>query len=75
METSASEVRPGHLIGGARVLWARPIPDYTWVCMAVVAAHGGDDAGLHWYRPDDLVDVGGAGVDEAGSPAPGVWSR
>lgn len=52
------QVRPGHRISGAKVLWARPVPDYTWVCVAVETGEQADaDPGFRWYRPDDRIWV------------------
>jgi len=35
MELRADQVRAGHRIGGARVMWARPLPDYSAVVVAL----------------------------------------
>lgn len=60
MELCAEQVRAGHRINGAAVLWARPIPDYSWLCVAVEAAEpGGADVDYQWFRPGDLVTVDG----------------
>lgn len=40
------------------MLWARPVPDYTWVCVAVETGEQADaDPGFRWYRPDDRIWV------------------
>ena len=62
MRVTADRVRAGHRINGAQVLWARPVPDYTLVCVAVEAT---DDytsepipgGAFLWYRPEEMVEV------------------
>jgi hypothetical protein len=61
MELRADRVRVGHSIGGARVIWARPLPDGRSLVIALQASRGNaavaSPARIRVYRVDDLVEV------------------
>jgi hypothetical protein len=59
MELIADKLRAGHSIDGAKVVWARPLPDGRSLVVALAATEGAD-GGAAWmrvYRVDDVIDV------------------
>jgi hypothetical protein len=61
MEITADRVRVGHSIDGARVVWARPLPDGRSLVIAVQEPEGSPGADrparMRVYRMDDVIVV------------------
>ena len=76
MELRADQVRAGHRIRGVRVMWARPLPDYTEVAIGLdqdaERVPGARSDHTLWLRPGTLVTVDDT---DAVSPATASMSR
>jgi hypothetical protein len=61
MELRADQVRAGHRIDGARVMWARPLPDYSAVVVGLdpeaARVPGAHSDHTLWLHPSALVCV------------------
>jgi hypothetical protein len=56
VQVRAADVRPGQLVEGVLVLWVRPLPDHSEVCISLDVEPGNPQR-FRWLRPDALITV------------------